>query len=154
MKPIYLSMLLIVPIYACKKGSSPEELKNQQLAAMKKYIVNDWKISKIVIVKPASEYGKMVFQFVCNKNETFSFRGDNSFIYTGNPLCSIKEPITGVWSLPKTDSLLINFTWTRLVAYEKLELTELTAGVMKWNIIASNGNGNQDDTLEYTLVPR
>lgn len=105
-------------------------------------------------VKPASEYGAIASSF-CEDAAVFSFRNDSTFNYAGNPACYSRQNISGIWELPKTDSLFITFTenWT-IGAYEKLEVTKLTADTMRWNILASTGNGNPTITQEYTLIPK
>ena len=160
MKLIYF-ILLLLAIFSCNKDASPEELERQKLelekqklVAMRTNIVNDWKIIKIMTVKPATEYGTIATSF-CEDAATFSFNADSSFNYAGNPACYSRQYIRGVWSLPKTDSLFITFTENWIIgAYEKLEVTKLTADTMKWNILASTGNGNPVITQEYTLIPK
>jgi hypothetical protein len=148
----FLPLLLI--IFSCKKEISPEELEQQKLAAMRINIVNSWKIIKIMTVKPTSQYGTLATSF-CEDAATFSFGSDSSFNYIGNPACYSRQNIRGVWDLPKADSLFIKFTENWVIgAYEKLEVTKLTADTMKWNILASSGNGNPVITQEYTLVPK
>jgi hypothetical protein len=143
---------LVLGIIGCKKEPSPEQ---EKLEAMRKYIVNDWTITKMMVIKPVSNYGEECVNFTCNDNQTFSFRSDSTFAYKGNPVCNDKDVLPGEWSLPKTDSLFIRFTGgTRIVCYENIEVEEITAGRMKWIMIAARGNGNPNDTLEYTLVPR
>jgi hypothetical protein len=153
MKPIYLFSLLLA-IFSCKKETSPEELERRKLGTMRANIVNDWKIFKVMTVKPASEYGT-ISRSPCEDVAIFSFKSDGSFNYAGNPACYSTPNIAGVWSLPKKDSLFITFTENWIIgAYEKLEVTKLTADTMKWNILAATGNGNPIITLEYTLIPR
>ncbi|MBN8835621.1 MAG: lipocalin family protein [Sphingobacteriia bacterium] len=161
MKQIYFFPLLLLAFFSCKKELSPEELQRQKLeleqqklAAMRANLVKDWKIFKIMTVKPASQYGTISTSY-CEDAATFSFKSDSSFNYIGNPACYSQQNIRGVWSLPKSDSLFITFTENWVIgAYEKLEVTKLTADTMKWNIIASTGNGNPNITQEYTLIPR
>jgi hypothetical protein len=152
MKLPFLLFFMVLVIIGCKKEPSPEQKK---LETMRKYIVNDWTIRKMMVIKPASRYGLDCFNFTCNDNETYSFRSDSTFAYKGNPVCNNKDVLPGEWSLPKTDSLFIRFTGgMRLVCYEHIEVGEITAGRMKWIIIGARGNGIPNDTLEYTLVPR
>jgi Lipocalin-like domain len=161
MKLIYIFPLFLFAFFSCKKELSPEELERQKLqieqqklVAMRANLVKDWRILKIMTVKPASQFGIIATSF-CEDAATFSFKSDSSFNYKGNPACYSRENIRGVWSLPKSDSLFITFTenWT-IGAYEKLEVTKLTADTMKWNIIASTGNGSPLITQEYTLIPK
>lgn len=155
----FISLLLVFS--SCKKEVSPEELERrklelekQKVATMRASIINDWKIIKIMTVKPVSEYGALATSF-CEDAATFSFNSDSSFNYAGNPACYSRQNIRGVWSLPKADSLFITFTENWIIgAYEKLEVTKLTADTMKWNIFASTGNGNPVITQEYTLIPK
>ena len=37
---------------------------------------------------------------------------------------------------------------------QQQELSIMTADTMKWNILASTGNGNPVITQEYTLIPK
>ena len=161
MKLLYFFPVLLLILFSCKKELTPEELERQKLrleqqklAAMRTNLVNDWRILKIMTLKPTSQYGIISTSF-CEDAATFSFISDSSFNYKGNPACYSRENIRGVWSLPKADSLFITFTenWT-IGAYEKLEVTKLTADTIKWNIIASTGNGNPLITQEYTLIPK
>ena len=154
MKLIYFFPLLLLALLGCKKELSPEELQQQELAIMKANLVKDWKIFKIMTVKPADQYGTLATS-LCEDAATFSFKNDSSFDYIGNPACYSQQNIRGVWSLPKSDSLFITFTGNSIIgAYEKLEVTKLTADTMKWNILASTGNGNPVITQEYTLIPK
>jgi hypothetical protein len=153
MKLLYFLPFLVV-IFSCKKDISPEELERRNLAKMRTDIINDWKIFKVMTVKPASEYGT-ILRSPCEDLAIFSFRSDSSFNYAGNPACYSTPNIGGVWTLPKKDSLFITFTENWIIgAYEKLEVTKLTADTMKWNILAATGNGNPVITLEYTLIPK
>lgn len=161
MKPVCFFPLLLLAFFSCKKELTPEELERQKLelekqklAAMRANLVQDWKIFRIMTVKPASQYGTIATSF-CEDAATFKFKIDSSFNYIGNPACYSREIIRAVWSLPKADSLFITFTenWS-IGAYEKLEVTKLTRDTMKWNIVASTGNGNPPITQEYTLIPK
>lgn len=160
MKLIYTLLLLSLTLFSCKKQLSREELEKQKLAIEEKKLsmlranlAQDWKIIKIMTVKPLSQYGTLATSF-CENAATFSFASDSLFTYIGNPACYSREYIRGVWSLPKADSLFIKFTqnWT-IGAYEKLEVTKLTADTMKWNIVGTPGNGNPLITQEFTLIP-
>ena len=154
MKLIYFFLVLLLAFCSCKKESSPEEREQRKLTTMRANLAKDWKIVKIMTVKPASQYGTIATS-PCEDAATFSFKSDSSFNYIGNPACHSQQNIRGVWRLPKSDSLFITFTQNWIIgAYEKLEVTELTADTMKWNIIASTGNGNPLITQEYTLVPK
>ena len=152
MKLVYFITILLIVVFSCKKEITPEELERQKLAIMRANIINDWKIIKIMTVKPLSEYGSIATSF-CEDAAIFSFKSDSSFNYAGNPACYSRQNIKGVWKLPKADSLFITFTENWIIgAYENLEVTKLTADTMKWNILAPSSNGMI--TQQYTLIPK
>ncbi len=154
MKFIYFISLIsfgFIIMTGCKKDKeiSPEEIEEQKVETMRKNIINDWKILKIMTIKPVPVNGTTIF---CPA--TFSFYDDHTFNYTGDdPACTLGQNIKGTWELPKSDSLFITFTGNHIIgAYEKLEVTKLTADTMKWNILAASANGII--TQEYTLIPK
>jgi hypothetical protein len=154
MKVFCLSIFILLTFFGCEKDISPEEKKQQELGILRTHLINDWKIFRIMTVKPASQYGAIGSSF-CEDVAIFSFKIDGTFMYSGNPTCYSIGNLPGVWDLPKPDSLFIHFTGSWAIgAYENLEITKLTADTLKWNIVGATGNGNPLVTIEYTLVPR
>ena len=152
MKLIYFFTILLIVVFSCKKEITPEELERQKLAIMRTNIMNDWRIIKIMTVKPLSEYGNIATSF-CEDAAIFSFKNDSTFNYAGNPSCYSRQNIRGVWKLPKADSLFITFTENWIIgAYENLEVTKLTADTLQWNILASSAN--RMITQQFTLIPK
>ena len=152
MKLIYILTILLIVVFSCKKEITPEDLERQKLQIMRTNIINDWKIIKIMTVRPLSEYGTIATSF-CEDAAIFSFKSDSAFNYIGNPACYSRQNIKGVWKLPKADSLFITFTENWIIgAYENLEVTKLTADTMQWNILASSANGVI--TQQYSLIPK
>jgi hypothetical protein len=145
---LILLTLLLVFVPGCKKEDAPLP-EAQKLARERINIVKDWKVSKLMIVKPSSLYA-VTARMNCQDSLTFSFRSDGQFRYS-DP-CN-QQQSAGFWDLPKADSLFINFTGPVFFsAYEKLEITQLTADTMKWNILASYNN--DIITMEYAFIPK
>lgn len=152
MKLVYFLSVFLVIVFGCKKENSPVKLEAQKLAEEQKNIVNDWKLIKIMTVKPNSQYGQLATMY-CQNSLTFSFKSDDVFHYTLDTPCYPDENTYGFWNLAKTDSLFLNFTGpSHIGAYERLEVSKLTADTMKWNILSGYNNGII--TQEYTLIPK
>jgi hypothetical protein len=151
-KAICALLILLATVFACKKQSSPEELEGRKLTEMQKNIINDWKIIKIMTVKPSSQYG-VIWTISCQDALTYSFKSDKVFNHTYDPPCFPSGSAYGFWDLPTTDSLFLEYRGPiNPGTYEKKVITKLTADTLKWTILSQFNN--EVITQEYTLIPK
>ena len=158
-KLIAISFVML-SVLACTKSTSTDEeesrrlkLEKEKLEAMRVNIIKDWKLIKIMTVKPVAMWGSLATSY-CSEAGTYSFRPDNRFVYSDNRVCSLRDSVRGRWELRRTDSLYLHPTenYNFFGGLGETEVSMLTADTMKLNLLVSDGT--QVITSEYTFIPK
>lgn len=149
----FFSLLSILSLLfpSCKKQAQQVTNGSPTLAEMRVNIVNDWRIVRIMSIKPQSEYGQ-IWTSSCLQAAIIRFADDNTFSYLADSTCFPDTNSFGFWEVRTKDSLSIIFNANPISAFEKMGIARLTKDTMQWYIYPYSRTDSV--TYEYTLVPK